>query len=393
MTTDTSVKFFHSAMANAPTLSGTAGAMIALLDACLTTGIGSGTVDSVTVAGGIATVTRSAGHPFDKDAVALMAGASPSGLNGEKKVLSISGNQYTYDATGISDQTATGTITHKVAPLGWTKTYTGTNLGAYKPSDVTASGNMLRVDDTGTRDCRVVGYETMSDINTGTGPFPNTAQLSGGGYWQKSDAVSGASRPWFLIGDGRFFYLFTAYSNITPNAYSATQVFGDIASVRSSATYDCVLAATTVTNASLANAGSNVNVDYDATDLSSAALCIYMPRGYTNIGVPAIMRKCANPIVNSNTASMRSGVGSNLLPFPNYPDGGMYVCQHNLVENATLAYRGSSPGFYMSMQNIGTTVFGNRDTITGVTGLAGKTLKAIQSATGVFFVDVTGPWR
>lgn len=65
------------------------------------------------------------------------------------------------------------------AAVGWTKAFSGTNMAAYKQS---AGSNQLylRVDDTNATDARVVGYETMSDVNTGTGPFPTATQQSGG---------------------------------------------------------------------------------------------------------------------------------------------------------------------------------------------------------------------
>lgn len=39
MTADTSVKYLHSAMPGAPVLSGTAGSLISVLDACLVNGL------------------------------------------------------------------------------------------------------------------------------------------------------------------------------------------------------------------------------------------------------------------------------------------------------------------------------------------------------------------
>src|SRR5574337_1555206 len=59
------------------------------------------------------------------------------------------------------------------SPAGWVKPYSGTNLAAYRA----ATGNQFyfRVDDSGTVEARISGYETMSDVNTGTGQFPTTA--------------------------------------------------------------------------------------------------------------------------------------------------------------------------------------------------------------------------
>ena len=46
---DTSVKHFYSAMAGSPGLSGTAGSLIAVLDACLISGFGAKAVDSAVI--------------------------------------------------------------------------------------------------------------------------------------------------------------------------------------------------------------------------------------------------------------------------------------------------------------------------------------------------------
>ena len=53
MTVSTSVKWAVSSMMGAPTLNGTAGSMIALLDAFLINGFGMKAVDSAQVTGGV----------------------------------------------------------------------------------------------------------------------------------------------------------------------------------------------------------------------------------------------------------------------------------------------------------------------------------------------------
>lgn len=387
---DTTVKFIHSAMTGAPTLNGTGGAMIALLDALLVNGFGTGTVDSIVIAGGIATVTRSTGHPFEVGAVALIAGATVSGgtINGEQKVLSATGTTYTFDATGLPNQTATGTITHKIAPAGWTKAFSATNLAAYRSADVTATGRYLRVDDTGTTNARVVGYETMSDINTGTGPFPTSAQINGGGFWPKSATADATTRGWIFFGDGKMFYLCVQYTAASTHN-SLTAVFGDPISVKSPDAYCCVLQCAEASPLSI-NAGQRDASEYDFGTQIATPGTLFMPRPYTGLGASISMLKTFPLIVGS--AGARSGLPSSGLPYPNYADGGVYVTNHYLLDGTGLVLRAVSPGIYMSVQNIGNTVFANRDQVTGVVGLSGRVLRAINTK-GVFFVDTTGPWR
>ena len=80
------VKFIDSASATpgTPVLTGQVGSLIALLDALLINGFGSITLTSLVVAGGVATATATA-HGFPVNSVLFLAGATPSGLNGEKR--------------------------------------------------------------------------------------------------------------------------------------------------------------------------------------------------------------------------------------------------------------------------------------------------------------------
>lgn len=377
----TDIKFLHSGMTGAPTLSGTAGNMIAVLDACLVNGFGLATVDSVVVSSGVATVTRAAGHPFEVDAVSLISGATPSGLNGEKKVLSVTSTTYTFDATGVSNGTATGTITHKLAALGWSKEFSGTNLAAYKSSNVAATACRLRVDDTGTQSARVVGYESMTDVNTGTGPFPSAAQVSGGAYWWKSDAASSATRSWLMAGDDRAFILWVGWST-NAAGYSLTTFFGDFVSKKSPDAFGCMLNGEITTPT---NAIRTADLQYS----NNAATGVWIPRSYAAIGSAVAATKSAymNPSQGPNgTSGAVSGIS-----FPNLSDNGIYLVPMYVTETSSL--RGTIPGIYYCPMTGVAGVFSQRERVTGITGLSGKALRVLNNSGGPAFVDVTGAWR
>ena len=253
MTDSKKTKSFSSDMTGAAVLSGTAGALIAVLDSVLVNGFGSVSVTGLAVASSVATATVAAGHSFKVGSVALVAGATPSGLNGEKRVLTVASNTFTFDATGVSDGSATGTITAKVAAAGWTKQYTGTNIAVYKMGGVEGTGFVLRVDDTGTTVARVRGYEVMSDANTGTGPFPTTAQWADSGlWWSKSNAASAAARPWRIVADDRGFFYFCKQADT--GAEHQGNYFGDILSLKSNDPYACVLRANAISRVTTAKA-------------------------------------------------------------------------------------------------------------------------------------------
>ena len=386
----TDVKYLHSSMIGAPTLSGQAGTLIAVLDACLVNGFGLGTVDSLVISGGIATVTRAAGHPFEADSIALIAGATVTGgtVNGEQRVLSVTGTTYTFDATGIANQTATGTITHKTAPLGWAKQYSNTNLAAYKSSDVSATGCLLRVDDTGTNNARVVGYEAMTTIDLGTNPFPSTTQVSGGGFWGKSSTADATTRPWILFGDKRGFILCVQWTGSTTYG---SYWFGDIVSNKTADAYGCVLSAKTVSATGDTPGAATADLSY--VDMLSEAM-MWSARSFTGLGSSKPMLKTAmSPVGYAHTfRSGTTGTSSAFMNYPNPVDNGLYLVQLMLGEINPNAYRGQLPGFYFCPQQI-SNVFANRDKVTNVTGMSGRTFMAVNNSVGAQFIDITGPWR
>lgn len=397
----TTVKFFHSAMPGAPTLNGTAGSLIAVLDACLVTGFNSKTAASVVVASGIATMTISLGvGAFEVDSIALVAGATPSGLNGEKRVLSVTTNSITFAATGISDQTATGTITAKLAPAGWEKTYTGTNLAVYRSLDMTSTRSLLRVDDTGTTNARVVGYEAMTDVNTGTGPFPTGTQLSGGLYWPKASDTSSTARGWTVIADGKTFYLHT--NTVTTNAGNGGSIvgFGDIAAFKSGDSYCCQLLGTT---SDVANngAGSVETYNYNYNN-GQTAVGLFLPRSYTGLGAAVC---CGKRPENYGIADGIVG-GVAHVQWPNAADNALVLSRVVVSEYPTTSLhtlRGNLRGLLAPMQNCGTS-FGWRDKIDGQGDYAGRKLLVVKgnsgpaesasgnASPGCVFFDVTGPW-
>ena len=67
---------FDSSMTGAPVLSGTAGALRAVLKACMVDGFGAGAVATLTVAAGTATASFAGAHPYSVGTIAQVAGAT-----------------------------------------------------------------------------------------------------------------------------------------------------------------------------------------------------------------------------------------------------------------------------------------------------------------------------
>ena len=386
----TKTKSFTSAMTGAPVLSGTAGALIAVLDAVLVNGFGIAAPSSVVVTGGIATATYGAGHSFEVGSVALFAGATPAGLNGEKRILTKSATAVTFDATGISNQTATGSISSKVAPAGWSKLYSGTNLAAYKMGSVEGTGFILKVDDTGTTVARVRGYEAMTDIDTGTGPFPSIAQWAAPGlWWSKSNVASASARPWRIVADERGVYFFP--KNADTASEHQGNYFGDILSLKSNDPYACVLRA----NVSDLSAGVTMQTsDVGYADSSSSIGGLYAARAANTLGGAV---QCFNAPVMSVGLPLAHTSGAAGWTYPSPVDNGLLLTP--VVIYSVQGYRGYYPGLHLSPQ-ITNSAFSTGDVVPGSGSMAGKSVVAIKLGTpaagagqGVVFMDQTSDWR
>lgn len=151
-------KVYASTDAGAPTLSGIAGALAALLDAVLVDGYGSG-----------------------------LTAKPPAGW------------------------TRTFSATHKRVYRNDPLTGTGYYL---RVDDTAAIGNA--------RHAFLRGYESVSDIDTGINPIPTAAQLVNGALWPKSTLLDGTARPWAIVANNKTAYLFfdgtgIGVANATPH--------------------------------------------------------------------------------------------------------------------------------------------------------------------------------
>lgn len=387
---DTSVKFFTDDMTGAPTLTGVAGALVSLFDALLVNGWGMQTATSVVVASGVATVTLPAAFPAHVHSVILLAGATPSGLNGEQKVVSLGTNIVRF-ATAEADGTATGTITVKMAPLGWAKTYSGTNKAVYKPTDVAATSALLRVDDTGTTAARVRMFETMSDVDTGTNPAPTDAKMSGGMYWWKSSTANATTRKYTIFGDSRNLYVGVDPYSVGVNVIHA---FGDLDSYKSGDAYCGFI----IGDSAVPGVGSLGSVAQQDPQNNET---MQIMRSHTGLGAAVTSSRKAL----TGASGQASGNDSWLGNFPAPANNGLFLSrmvgfQRPLTSSGP---RGLIPGvFYVPQAVTNGSLFPRGTVIDGTGDYAGRKIYAVPQAIAsistatsdyAFFFDVTGPWR
>lgn len=376
---DTSVKYFDSTMSGAPVLSGTAGALVNVLDACLVNGFGTATLNSLVIANNVATGTVSAGHGLSMicgtnnaspgvGPVIRIDGATPSALNGDWRLASVpNSTTLTFAVPGIADQTATGTITVKRAPAGWVKSQSGSQKAAYARSSLGATAMLLRVDDTPAQYPTLIMYESMTSVDAGAGAAPTSGSL----YSAKSTVASATARQWRVVVDGHAVYFFAQPDGIN---WSSAVFFGDICNYKSGDQYHCALIA-----------NLNANTASYLSQLAGNTSGALLARAASQVGAAIALGRHSH----SCSGSM---IGSAGNPYPGI-DGAVHCCPIEAWEiGAINAARGLMPGMYNALHNAqppdGTLV-------NSIPQLIEHQILAISVSNNSFrgLIDISGPWR
>jgi hypothetical protein len=223
----------------------------------------------------------------------------------------------------------------------------------------------------------------MTDVNTGNGPFPTTAQVAEGSYaLRKSSTADATARAWYFFGDEKRFYLCIAWhaSYLTQFGIYA---FGTIPSFKAGDGHN------TIINFDNSNAGANVGVNNFFTSLSAAVATTqatkYMARAYNQAGPAAVA--CGS----MGDYAMSAYIGSAGMVYPSSVDNGLYVSP--VAINETSFIRGMWPGIFQPLHNSPLTTGGQ---VSDIVGLTGRTLQAVLSCYGTtnaqVLFDITGPW-
>jgi len=309
-----------------------------------------------------------------------------------------------YSSTDASAPVLTGAVGSLVALLsavlvdgyglipaaGWTKPYTGTNKAVFRSATAgNGSGMYYRFLDDGTVNaggaarwagCR--GYGAMTDVDTGTDPYPTTTQQNtyGNLLFHKSSTSDATARAWVIIADQFTCHLLIdTASKISTTGY-AMMSFGDCYSYKAADAWKGYVAGVHSTSYPYPvfthhHGYPTANVRY-----------VYMPRSYTQTGTAQHMSTFSDKtkVGVNNSIQYHVGVQSSspALPCPNPVDGGLYQSRIYLNETTSpYPVRGFFRGLWNSLHN---RPLANGDTFSGVGSTAGKSFQCfkVSSTTG-----------
>lgn len=274
------------------------------------------------------------------------------------------------------------------AAAGWTKPFTGTNKAVFRPP----SGNQFyfRVQDDGpgaggARDARVTGYEVMTDVDTGTGPFPTALQGVGGIAMQvirKSNTADATARPWVVVADARTVYWFVLTGDSV--GFYRTGMWGEIYSVNSvTDNYRTMIIGRGAENNTQGNQDA---LDAVVTSVLSSNPLHYIARGYTGVGGSTLVGKHCDAAKMGNTT-----ICAGLVPLTNPSDGGIFlgpIWIHDPTSAPTGHIRGRIRGLWVPLHAVNSV--GDLEPFTGTGELAGRTFMFLkQTANGGHFAIET----
>ncbi len=263
------------------------------------------------------------------------------------------------------------------AAAGWSTAYTDTNLRAYRQG-TGANGHYLRCDDSGTGNTRVVGYEAMTGISSGTGPFPTNAQVSGGGYLRKSSTTDNVARPWLIAADAKRFHLWVGYDLATSTGLNAGDevpmyFFGHLISMDSGDPYSTFL---------MCGESASTLPSSGALHLTTAIVGHYIARNQAGVSGAVKVAKLSDMRAAAATSG-NMGVAGGTYPDPG--TSGMVLAPVVVFESDTKLERGRIPGLYNPLHTL---PGAGGDVFSGYGSQSSRNFVLLDSCTGVTWCRV-----
>ncbi len=260
-----------------------------------------------------------------------------------------------------------------LAAAGWTIPYFDTNKSVFRSAN-TGNEFYYRIDDNiSSFDnlAQIDGYETMSDVDTGTGKFPTLTQALNDAWLAKSNVISSAARDWLVIANEHMCYLIINTANSLGFTTAQLYAFGDATSLSGSDAFLSVVAASITKTAALGNIPFENGFTVD-----SVSDRVFGTRSFTQIG--------AGVKLGYHWDSSKDGV-----QYPNPVDGSLLMGRVYITEPDVV--RGYFPGLWHLSPDAAS--FNHNDTFSGTGTLAGKTFEIIRcNGNHAYAIETSNTW-
>ena len=341
------VKFYNESMQGAgQTGDHDAGAMIAILKACLVDGFGALAPDTIVwdATESCAKATFSSGHAYVKDSIIACSGSDVADYNGEHRIFKIDTNNIWFELDTVPAGDANGTLEIKIAPMGWEITHNnGTNDKLIFKTAGDLGNVFFMVDNTAfdgwkgntnySRLMKVAMVENVTDIDT--------YDVIHEHRWPATGCFSG--HKWDMVGDNRMMFFMPEYgASEEQGGFYA----GYIDTIRAGDRYHFIMN----------NVGSPDANNYDNYWTGVSSSSTYYTKFARNFSTSnqTIARKYHQ--LEGTTGWMKSGLrthNSDVMQAPNPVDNGFYInTDKAMILESDNAFRGFMPIMVYPLANL-----------------------------------------
>lgn len=262
------------------------------------------------------------------------------------------------------------------SPAGWTKPFFGTDKAVFLNGASAVARRYFRISDPLALYAQVRGYNSMTDVDTGSTAFPNTTQRTADLYLHKTSTAAATAREWLAIADARTLVLAVKFDSAS--GYWMVYYMGDGVSFVSGDAHFAVLAAAFSTSQSSSIIGHYVSDFYTLSDTATTGLYIGgNPGGAGSVlGVIGASYGRRGATWTATTITM----SDPKVSWPNI-DGSAILNQCVVIQptnytGPVMALRGRLRFVYDLVHPLG--AFSDYDTFQGVGDLSGKNFTVIS---------------
>lgn len=334
----------HSGQLGAPQMNGASGSngqLLQILDACLINGFNTQTVVSTTKTATTVTFTYGVNHGYVERQLVQVLGASDVNLNSKHRIVALTENTITINATGINS--ISGSITTKVAPLGFQSIFGNSDplKRAYRSANPESTQTVLYLDmavpagggyhsSNPAKVARVSFCENMTELGVQIGSYSDVINdypnnVNGKLFWyQAKDATESTSvtttqnGSWVVFGNEDYFYFmpeWTIFSIFRGQKSRDFYGFGDIPSLSGvEDNFSCVwIGSYNKNNSERTNYATSNAMKVEGNPSSVSDSIGYFISNKLGVGgaQPMVMSSSCNPSQPSYFS------GASGLPFPN----------------------------------------------------------------------------
>jgi hypothetical protein len=275
-------------------------------------------------------------------------------------------------------------------PAGWIADFTSSVLSGSTYRQPSGSGFFLSVIENSTcasnKAARLIGFESASAYNSGSGQFPVSAQIGGIvalSVRKSTTADATTARPWILFADAYTIYMYVQTGDQAAGFYTCAFYFGDIFSFKGPTdAYRCIL----VANYPEDTAGLTIQYIDQINQVSVGITGHYMARTYSGGGASINVGKngCLALAGVSTTATT---LGANVAV--NMEDNSVYMMPIGVHEVAPAVKRGRLRGQYHLCAPIA--AYSDWQQFSGSGAFAGKTFMVVKASysSGMYCIETS----